>query len=79
MSTEMRETSAEAVPYAAVDQALGALAEALKGTPAFQALLEAARAMSQDEQVQNLYRRMADHQSAIRWGRGNLREHLLAL
>ncbi len=79
MSTEMRETSAEAAPYAAVNQALEALAEALKGTPAFQALLGAARAMSQDDEVQDLYWRMADHQSAIRWGRGNLREHLLAL
>lgn len=79
MSVKTKDSVAEVIPEAVANQAVVALAKALKGSQAFQALLEAAREMNRDNEAQEIQRQIADHQSAIRWGRGDPQEHLRAL
>ncbi len=62
-----------------VELAVRGLVEALRETPEFRALWEAARAINHDNEVQNLLQQIRSHQSALQWGRGNGAEHLRAL
>ncbi len=62
-----------------VELAIRKLVEALRNTPEFGALWEAARAINHDGEVQNLLQQIRAHQSALQWGRGDGAEHLRAL
>ncbi|MFN3761716.1 MAG: YlbF family regulator [Anaerolineae bacterium] len=62
-----------------VELAVRELVEALRETPEFRALWEAARAINHDREVQSLLQQIRSHQSALRWGQGNGAEHLRAL
>ncbi len=62
-----------------VELAIRELVEALRGTPEFRSLWEAARAINHDGEVQDLLQQIRAHQSALQWGRGDGAEHLRAL
>ncbi len=69
----------EMQPTVNVELAIQDLVEALRETPEFRSLWDAARAINHDEEVQGLLQQMRAHQSALQWGRGDGAEHLRAL
>ena len=76
MSVEAATVAAGTMQEATVSQAVQLLAVALRGTPEFQSLMEAALAINSDDAVQELLRQMRFHQSSLRRGQDNRDDHL---
>lgn len=70
MDVETRTQTTPIVEGTEMSQAVRSLAEVLKATPEFQAMLQAAQAVNIDDTVQDLLRQIRIQQSALYWGQG---------